>query len=184
MVAAIPPKTNDSEKNDFDVLLSATTVSSTIESHTEEQLRKELSKADPHGSLPGCMACHYKLDPQGRTFTLSASGLSHKASPGALVYKTGGNNVNILVQGLAELAEKIVQQKEYVDCQVQTYWKWFIDQDVPKTDARHQELVETFEKSERRPLNFITYLVQTPEFKARPVFLNENQIWRAKPVNF
>lgn len=176
IVAAIPAKTNDSEKDDFDILLPETRP----QSKTEQQLRTELKKNDPHGSLPGCMACHSKLDPMGKVFGLSAAGLSHKASPGALVYKRNGREINIPVTGVAELAEKIAQQPEYIDCQVNLFWKWFIGQDVPKSAARHQQLVEQFEKGDRRPIDFITFLVQTPEFRTRPILLTENQILARK----
>ncbi|MGZ3774552.1 MAG: hypothetical protein ACXVCY_12280 [Pseudobdellovibrionaceae bacterium] len=185
MVAAIPAKTTDSEKTDFDVLLPASSLGSSDASaktdiKTEEQLRRELRKNDPHGTLPGCMACHYKLDPLGKTFGLSAVGLSDKTSPGALIYKNNNHSVNIPVSGVGELAEKIVQQKEYVDCQVNLFWKWFIGQDVPQTTVRHNQLITQFENSGRRPIDFISYLVQTPEFKIRPVLLTENQILARK----
>lgn len=179
MVAAIPPKTVDSEKSDFDVLIPEASAGST-ENKTEEQLRRELRKSDPHGSLPGCMACHYKLDPMGRTLGLSAAGLSDQPAPGGLVYKSNGRTVNIAVNGVGDLAEKITQQKEYVDCQVNLFWKWFVGKDVPKTEIRHNQLVQQFENGQRRPLDFITYLVQTPEFKAPPVLLNEAQILSRK----
>lgn len=180
MVAAIPPRTNDSEKTDFDVLLPTPSAASSSESKTEDQLRRELRKNDPHGTLPGCMACHYKLDPMGKTFGLSAAGLSDKPSPGALIYRNNGRSVNVPVSGVGELAEKIVQQKEYVDCQVNLFWKWFIGQDVPKTATRHSQLVEQFENSGRRPLDFISYLLRTPEFKSPPALLTESQILSRK----
>ncbi|HWU44747.1 MAG TPA: hypothetical protein VN132_14945, partial [Bdellovibrio sp.] len=180
MVAAIPAKTNDSERTDYDVLLPTTAQPPSGSSKTEDQLRKELRKNDPHGSLQGCMNCHYKLDPMGKTFALSASGLSAESSPGALVYKSGERNINIPVKGIGELAANIIQQKEYVNCQVNLFWKWFIGQDVPKTSARQEELVQAFEKGGRRPLDFISYLVQSREFKAPPVFLSEEQLLARK----
>ncbi|MGZ3768804.1 MAG: hypothetical protein ACXVCP_04865 [Bdellovibrio sp.] len=179
MVAAIPPKTADSEESDFGILLPATPAPS-VGDTTEEKLRKELSKSDPHGSMPGCMACHYKLDPMGRTFALSAAGLSDKPSPGALIYNNNGHQVDIKVTGVGDLAQKITQQKEYVDCQVNLFWKWFIGKDFPKTEARHNELVAQFESVGRRPLDFISYLVRSPEFKAPPVLLTEAQILSRK----
>ena len=136
MVAAIPAKTTDSEKTDYDVLLP--------ESKTEDQLRRELRRNDPHGSLEGCMACHYKLDPMGKVFALNPSGLAPEASPGVLVYKAGSSNVNIPVSGVGDLAKNITQQKEYVNCQVNLFWKWFIGQDSPKTTVRQAELVAEF----------------------------------------
>lgn len=175
MVAAIPAKTNDSENKDFDTLLPAAP-NAQAGGKSEDQLRRELRKSDPHGTLPGCMACHSKLDPMGRTLGLSPFGLSDQLSAGALVYKTSGHSVNIPVRGVGELAEKITQQKEYLDCQVNLFWKWYVGQDVPKTEVRHNELVAAFEKGGRRPWDFVAYLVQTSEFKKPPVLLTESQI--------
>src|SRR5262249_39067975 len=51
---------------------------------------------DQHGKDPACMACHYKLDPMGRTFFPIGTVLADMPGAGALVFKRAdGSLVNI-----------------------------------------------------------------------------------------
>ena len=120
---------------------------------------------DPHGADPACMACHYKLDPMGRTFFNVSVALSEEPSPGALVYRRDDASlVNLAARGTGDIAKALLAQPEYQRCQVTHFWKWFLRADVPPTTARFQEVAREFEKVGHRANDFIAYLVNQPEF--------------------
>lgn len=139
---------------------------------TEKQLEKAMmsvSDAVRHGADPKCAACHYKLDPMGKTFQSIGTVLSPYPSSGALVFKRAdGTMVNRRVKGLGDLARAIVQEPDYVSCQVEWFWNEFIGNDVTLYPDRKEELIDAFEKVGRRTNDFIRILVQQPEFRERP----------------
>ncbi len=128
---------------------------------------------DPHGSQAACMSCHYKLDPIGRSFITSGAVLSDLPAPGALVYKRkDGSLLEMKGRGLGELTRALTAQPEYLRCQVSHFWKWFIQADRLPSEERMAELVAHFEKRGRKVNDFISYLVNEPEFYTE----NENPI--------
>jgi hypothetical protein len=139
---------------------------------------------DRHGSDKACMKCHYKLDPLGLSFQSSGLVLSPFASAGALDFKRAdGTEVNIAARGLAGIGEAISQQPEYVRCQVQHFWKWFIGQDRFLEPATLDELAAKFEDVHRRPNDFIAYLVGRPEFGyAGSSSKADQQIYQVKTI--
>ncbi len=119
---------------------------------------------DRHTRDAACVACHYKLDPLGKTFLTTGGLIGDKASPGALVFKRlDGTLVKVPAQGIGEIAAAIALQPEYSRCQVSHFWKWFVDSDLP-APARMEALVKEFERLDRRPNDFIAYLLAQPEF--------------------
>jgi hypothetical protein len=132
-------------------------------------------KLDPHGRLPACMACHYKLDPLGRTFLTSGTVLSSAPSPGSLTYRRAdGSPVSWNAPGLGALAQQIVLEPDYARCQVTHFWHWFIDGSTPPTENRLQELVTTFNGLGRRTNDFVAHLVNTSDFYRDPEFTVNN----------
>lgn len=124
-----------------------------------------LANADKHGTEASCMACHYKLDPMGRSFFTTGSTLSEDAAPGALIYKgADGKMVNIKSRGLGDIANALVQRPEYVSCQVTHFWRWFVRSDEMPTTARLGELTAEFNRLGRRSNDFVAYLVNQKEF--------------------
>lgn len=167
MVPVVPAINNENELKDIDFSVGKNLTEEQIKAHT---------KADPHGQQADCMACHEKLDPLGQVFSNSNYQLSPFATPGALFYRRSGlPPVSTPVVGIRSLAKSIVQQDEYVKCQTEHFWNWYIGEDVPLTDTRHEELVKYFNSVGRKPLDFILYLVSQPEFKKAPLPLTENQ---------
>lgn len=119
-----------------------------------------------HGTQQTCMACHQKLDPMGDTFRTTGNVLSPEVSNGALVYPTHDNRtVNIPVSGLGQLTETMTEQSEYNECQVRHFWNWFMGKDKSLTAERLHSLVQEFERLERKPNDFIAYLVSEKEFQ-------------------
>lgn len=169
MMAAIPPTDAASEKSDFDMIFPHNGT------ETEQQIKERF--ADPHGTQADCMSCHYKLDPMGQVFGFSSAGLAPSPTPGALRYKSlSQGKVDIAVNGVRGLAKTITQQQDYVRCQVNHFWNWYVGKDFPKSEKRTLELMSKFDEVGRKPKDFIAYLVTSSEFRSKPQILNENQI--------
>lgn len=60
-----------------------------------------------------------------------------------------------------------MKQRQYVECQTRHFWKWFIGEDRPLTEARAGELAIEFERVGRRTNEFVTSLLLSPEFRER-----------------
>ena len=136
---------------------------------TSQEVKIEKTLNDGiHGTQKDCMSCHYKLDPMGKT--LRGSQFIPSAAPwaGSLTYKTAqGSLTNIPVKGIAELALAITKQPEYLNCQVGYFWNWFIGRDIAITPQIQAELTRKFDEVGRRAGDFISYLLDRPEFKSR-----------------
>jgi hypothetical protein len=133
---------------------------------SESQIRNMLDAR--HGTQSDCMSCHYKLDPMGQTLRLSPMTPSVYPSAGALIYKRAdGSLVNEQVTGIGQLAQKITEQPEFVNCQVKNFWNWFIGNDYRISDDELKSLSAKFNELGRRPNDFIAYLVNRPEFRSR-----------------
>ncbi len=138
---------------------------------TEDELREELKNSGEalHGAQADCMACHYKLDPAGRTLLKMGPWFGTSINGGALSFKNkSGVLVNQPVNSIGDLANKITQQPEYVSCQVNHFWNWFVGRDVKMTDLQAAELTQLFEKGGRRPHALVKALVTSAEFRAKP----------------
>lgn len=142
---------------------------------SEELIKKHARLEDAHGAKKDCMSCHFKLDPVGQIFAKSGSELSPNPSPGKLVFSRGNKVVDIPLRGFRDLTLAIVKQPEYEQCQVRHFWNWFIGVDVPLSQNRLQELVQAFNSRNRRVLDFIHYLVRTPEFAYQRLPLTQDQ---------
>lgn len=174
MVPVVPAISNENELKDIDFSVGKNLSEDQIKAH---------AKVDPHGKQADCMVCHEKLDPMGQVFSNSNFQLSPLAAPGALFYRRSGRSpINQPVNGLRSLAKTISQQEEYVNCQTQHFWKWFIGDDVPLNEARQAQIVEYFNSVDRKPIDFILYLVNQPEFKRAPLPLTENQLLARQAV--
>jgi len=126
-----------------------------------------------HGSNPACMNCHYKLDPLGKAFIHIGNAMPPYAAPGKLVYRRADNSlVDHESDGLAGILQFLTTQPEYAACQVTHFWKWFIRGDELPSPSRLKELVQAFERRNRRTNDFIAYLVEQPEFTLDPKALN------------
>jgi hypothetical protein len=136
---------------------------------TETEIKAVLNKNDSiHGNKADCKSCHYKLDPVGRVFNNSGLIMSASPSAGALIYKnSSGQLVNKPVKGIAELAKKITEEPDYVSCQVQHLWNWYIGEDKQLTLEKRQQIMNDFNSDGRRVNNFIKKMVLRPEFAER-----------------
>jgi hypothetical protein len=176
MIPTVPAQDSKSQKTDYDTILPG------HQNVTEQQIRKSVA-GNIHGQQADCMSCHYKLDPLGQTFGMSAAALAPHASSGALRFQGyDGRKVDIALNGLGDLGEQVVKQPEYEKCQVSNFWRWYIGKDVPLSANRELELIKAFNQAGRKPKDFIAYLVNQPEFKEKPQILTEDQILSRRVV--
>lgn len=158
MVSAIPENHDSKSLSDL-VFPEGETV-------TEEQI--VTSTETLHGTQADCMACHYKLDPMGLTLRESTMSINDQPSPGALVFKNSKNEIiNKPGAGVGEVAKFITEQPDYVSCQIETFWNWFIGSDVPLSKKTRTQIADSFNSMDRRAGDFVAYLVSRPEFKIR-----------------
>ena len=153
---------------------------------SEEQLKENLKNSSAeaqHGKNQSCIGCHYKLDPMGKTFQAMTDVLDDSPAPGALSYKRkNGQAVHVPVRGIGELGKAITQQPEYVNCQVDWFWKEFIGANMPLTDDRRAELVQSFNGVGRHTNDFISILLKSPEFRQRPKSSEFISFGRVQPL--
>jgi hypothetical protein len=133
------------------------------------EIKALLNSDQSHGTDPQCMACHSKLDPMGQTFQGNGITIHPEPFSGRLYFKRSSTEtVDLPVRGIGELAQKITEQPEYVECQIQWFWTQFIGKDVPLTSSKMAELKNEFERVGRRTNDFIRAIVASPEFRQRP----------------
>ncbi len=135
-----------------------------------------VSDSKRHGDDPTCSSCHYKLEPAAKTFNGSSQILNKQTSAGALVYKReDGTMVNVPVNGLGQLGKAITEQPEYLQCQVNHFWNWFVGQDIPLSPEKKLYLAQKFDELERKPNDFIQYLLTSEDYTA-PELLSESKV--------
>ena len=138
---------------------------------TEKDLKNGITISDVarHGAQTQCAACHYKLDPLGKTFQNFGVTLNSEPAAGALVFaRPGAQKVDIPVKGIGELGAEIVKTPEYTACQVEWFWQQLIGQDVFLLPSRKDELQSEFDRLGRRTNDFVRILVKAPEFREKP----------------
>jgi hypothetical protein len=138
---------------------------------SEKQLQNSFTLTDSmrHGADKQCAACHYKLDPMGKTFQNIGMVMNPIASKGTLTFlRPGGEVLKTALNGVGDLGAEIVKQPEYVSCQVDWLWKQYIGSDVILSGERKAELIEKFNSVGRKSNDFIRVLVSAAEFRNRP----------------
>jgi hypothetical protein len=126
-----------------------------------------------HGTEASCMACHFKLDPMGQVFGTPGEGnLEAKPFAGGLVFSRHGQEIKIPVTGIGGLAQALVTQPEYNQCQSNHFWNWFVGSEVSLSDKRKSDLADVFTGKKtvngvsiaKNPRKFAAYIVKQPEF--------------------
>ena len=183
LIPSIPVE--DAHKRDsraLEIILNAqmnkrnSTTSGPSQAATQEQA---------HGNNPSCYGCHRIIDPAGKHFAASRLVPHPEAAPGALVYDDAyGNQVTIPTDSLRSYATAMTHTKSYVDCQVQSLWTWYIGSDVPliKGSSRHTQVVEAFNRVNRKTNDFIAYLLSQPEFFRKPKISHELTFQKVAPI--
>jgi hypothetical protein len=143
--------------------------SNTANGMTQEEIKKILNKSDDiHGTRADCMSCHSKLDPMGKVFSNSGSLLSSVPSSGRLYYKSSvGQIIDQPVDNLNQMGQVIIQQNEYVTCQIKQFWNWYIGEDLVVDSVKMDQLKTEFNRVGRKTNDFVKSLVLSSEFAER-----------------
>lgn len=143
---------------------------------TEDQIKNMMSENEiKHGAEASCMSCHSKLDPFAQSFGVFGNKqLATTPAAGAIHFKRNvTDTVNIEGAGIGDLAKAITTLPEYLQCQTENFWKWFISEEVPLSDKRKMELSDFFsgkklyggQKIDKRAKEYVQMLVSQPEFR-------------------
>lgn len=185
LVPAVPIEEGmpDKDKKALEDILNLIKKSKPNEEPTPQDIEDMMADMqDKHGTEATCMACHYKLDPMGRSFGTFGQ---HKVEPkarmdGGLVFKrVDGSEVKIENVPIDEIALAVTQTPEYARCQVRHFWDWVVGDAVVLTKQRETELVQTFDSVGRRAVDFVAALTRQPEYRydrARPYFAEKLQL--------
>ncbi len=141
-----------------------------------------------HGQDSQCQTCHHKLEPMAETLIGSSVVPNAQPSSGALVFYEEMLNGNfekrhITVSGLNELGHQIVNQQQYLSCQVSHFWNWFVGENIPLPIEKKYELSQKFDDLGRRPSDFIHYLLNSDDFKfPNQIDVNDIRYSNVKPI--
>ena len=124
---------------------------------------------EEHGTNPQCRHCHEGrgLDPLAKTFGATELVIGKSPTPGRFVYRTDEGNVfDQPVRGIGHWMRVLITRPEYARCQVARFWDFFVgdSNDLKENRALGEKILEAFESRGRRVLDFVEYLVLSPEF--------------------
>ena len=123
-----------------------------------------------------------KLDLLGHAFDQSILKPNPEKILGRLSYKTksGNNIVDIAFENMNQMAQAIVKQKQFLSCQTDHFWNWFVGENVK--NVKKNELMRFFDMHNRQPKelikkilldNFDSYRSELSKQKfIRPTFKN------------
>lgn len=138
---------------------------STVTNRTIEEIHR-----NRHGNQKDCAQCHNRLDPLARTMRPLELGISKFASKGRLRFYDAVNQpVDFPAHGFHDLVTQITKQQKYNDCQMNWLFNWIVGKDVNIHPARFSELLEKFEKDNRRLKETIVSLLLSPEFQGSEI---------------
>lgn len=142
-----------------------------------------------HGTRRDCAQCHvYRgLDHMAWTFRSIELTLSDRPSSGRFTYlRANGELVDVPVRGIGHLAQILVQQPEFVDCQVRNFWSHYVGpvRYLDENPDRQKQLTDLYKSVDGRVKDFITELLMQPEFSQRhlpkrtinPLFANAERV--------
>ncbi|MCB0393211.1 MAG: DUF1588 domain-containing protein [Bdellovibrionales bacterium] len=162
LVAAIPD--NKKGKDDLLNLIYPDTADIT----DSDRKNSNLLTDSIHGSNPDCRACHYKLDPIGKSFSSIGLVLSPFAQSSELVFKRPNGDIHREnTAGIGDMGEKISNTPEYVSCQVNHFWNWFYGDKDLELD-KQQLLEQKFVALNGRFKDFVKLLVLDENFYLKP----------------
>jgi hypothetical protein len=146
-----------------------------------DQGMQALSNNARHGADPQCKSCHYKLDPLGKAFALSGDHPTAEKISGKLTFKKAdGSMVNVSFNNIRGLAEAISKQSEYVSCQTQHFWNWFVGEDTPIENK--SALEQKFTSLDKKPKEFIKHILTATRKMSRGIKEDDIRFSQVQPI--
>ncbi len=137
----------------------------------EMQSSLQLKQYKNRSESRSCINCHSKVDHLGKAFDESVTRPSSEKIKGSLRYVSAidGSNIDVRFGSIAEMALAVTRQKEFLTCQVDHFWNWFVGSDAK--NFKKAELARYFEHKNRRPKELIKKILidQYDLYKKRPL---------------
>lgn len=142
----------------------------------------------PQHVQPQCLGCHIKLDPMETIFNKKFDRLSFTATgPKPSIFNFSyddysGRTITIPVNNVDDLPAVISKQPQYIRCQSEKFWNWFIGTDVPLSPKQRDELEKVYVANESKPLEIIKYLTSLKLFSSDSFLSEPKQFNNVRPI--
>jgi hypothetical protein len=138
---------------------------------------------------PECAGCHNKLDPMESIYnnkfkrTLSQGNEAPKPNPFEFFYEDySGKDIKISVENVDNLPEVVSKQPQYIRCQSEKMWNWFMGTDVPLSPKQRVELEKVYVAAESKPLEIIKYIVSLKSYESDSFLSEPKQFNNVRPI--
>ncbi len=152
---------------------------------TTTLLSAEAMKAKQHVQ-PQCLGCHSKLDPMESIYNNKFKRLSPTNAapiPFNFVYDDyTGKSITITVPNIDDLPTVISKQPQYIRCQSEKFWNWYIGTDVPLSPKNRADLEKVYVANESKPLEIIKYLVNLKSYTSDSFLSEPRQFNNVRPI--
>ncbi len=135
---------------------------------------------------PECSGCHNKLNPMESVFNKKFAPLDSvttKPNPFEFVYEDyTGKDIRLTIGSIDGLPDLLIKQPQYVRCQSEKFWNWFVGSDVPLNPKQRTELESVYVVSKSQPLEIIKYLTSLPLFSSDSFASEPKQFNNIRPI--
>ena len=135
---------------------------------------------------PQCLGCHSKLDPMESVYNKKFKRLSStdsKPVPFNFVYDDyAGKSITITVPTIDDLPAVISKQPQYIRCQSEKFWNWYVGNDVPLSPKHRADLEKVYVANESKPLEIIKYLAGLKSYTSDSFLSEPKQFNNVRPI--
>ncbi len=135
---------------------------------------------------PECSGCHNKLNPMESIFNKKFAPfdpVTKKPNPFEFVYEDyTGKDIRLTIESVDALPDILIKQPQYVRCQSEKFWNWFVGSDVPLNPKQRTELESVYVASKSQPLEIIKYLTSLSMFSSDSFASEPKQFNNIRPI--
>lgn len=126
-----------------------------------------------------CASCHDKLDPMQKYLDIKATPnqkapVSRVGAFDFVYVDYTGKKITLTLPSGSDLPQRISQEPQYIRCQSEKFWNWYVGSDVPLTPEKRERLEQVYKQAKSKPVEIIKHLVSqkdyaSDEFGSEPV---------------
>lgn len=135
---------------------------------------------------PACSGCHNKLDPMELVFNkkLKAKSTTNNSPiPFEFVYEDyTGKDIKLTISNIEQLPERLQQEPQYIRCQSEKFWNWYIGTDVPISPKQRDDLERVYKSNQSQPVEIIRYLTSLKSFYSDSFLTEPKQFNNVRPI--
>jgi hypothetical protein len=135
---------------------------------------------------PQCLGCHIKLDPMELIYNKKfkrPSATDVSPVPFNFVYDDfTGKSITISVPNIDDLPAVISKQPNYIRCQSEKFWNWYVGSDVPYSPKHRSELEKVYVANQSKPLEIIKYLANLKLYTSDSFLSEPKQFNNVRPI--